>query len=169
MQRVYIGICIVLCLMVIGPAQAQLLFSLNPAGLTGAPGGSITFNATLTNSGNDTVWLNGDSSGMSASGFAIDDTPYLNNFPLFLISGDAATADLFTVNIDPSVAPGNYFGSFSIVGGADAFAQDTLSTQNFEVTVASASVPEPDNVSLLLGFGLCSSVVGIRRRKRSPA
>jgi hypothetical protein len=170
MRGVRIGIGIILCLLALCPAQAQLLFNLNPAGLIGAPGGSVTFNATLTNSGTDTIWLNGDSSGVSASGLTIDDTPYLNNFPLFLIGGDAATANLFTVNIDPSVAPGNYFGSFTIVGGADAFAQDILATQNFEVTLpAVSSVPEPDNFPLIIGLGFgMATIVGLRLCKRLP-
>jgi hypothetical protein len=166
MQTIRTVLIAAVCLLWMSTAQAQLLFNLNPAGLTGAPGGSVTFNATLTNSGIDTIWLNGDTSSVGTPGLTIDDTPYLNNFPLFLIGGDAATADLFTVDIDPSVLVGNYFGSFTIVGGADAFAQDALATQNFEVSVASSSVPEPGMLALLLGFGACSCVVGIRCRKR---
>ena len=133
-------------------ASAQLVFSLNPAGLDGAPGSSVTFNGTLSNVGSDIIWLNGDASGASAPGLTIDDTPYFNNFPLFLEGGDSATADLFTVDIDPGVPAGTYDGFFTIVGGADESAQDTLATQNFQVQIG--STPEPGSIALLAGAGI---------------
>jgi hypothetical protein len=154
---------VVFVLMASQVAQAQLLFSLNPAGVTGAPGSSVTFNATLTNAGSDTIWLNGDNANVPTPGLTIDDTPYLTNFPLFLIGGDAVTADLFTVAIDPSVQPGDYFGSFTILGGADANAQAVLATQSFAVSIASASVPEPGACALLGSFGLTGAAL-LRRR-----
>ncbi len=70
------------------------------------------------------------------------------------------------MNIYSPVLPGNYFGSFAIVSGVDSNTQDVLAIQHFEVSVASASVPEPGNVSLLLGFGHCGCVVKIHYQNR---
>jgi F0F1-type ATP synthase membrane subunit c/vacuolar-type H+-ATPase subunit K len=149
------AVIVVLLLLCSRAAQAQLLFDLNPASQAGNPGTSVTFSATLTNAGLDTVWLNGTSSTGLAPGLTLDPTPFFNDFPFFLISGDAATADIFTVAIDNTVAPGNYFGSFSILGGADPNAEDLLATQNFQVTV----VPETSSLFLLVcGLLACGLV-----------
>jgi hypothetical protein len=150
-----------LCLLGAPRADAQLLFGLNPAGQQGAPGTALTFNATLTNSGAATVWLNGDNSSISSLLLTLDDTPFYTNAPLYLASGDSWTGDIFSVGIDPSTPPGAYFGTFSIVGGADSSAQDILATQNFEVDV----VPEPAFYQLgaLLVFG---GLGALRLRRR---
>src|SRR5579871_2535300 len=113
-------------------AHAQLGFSLNPADQTRTAGMSVVFNGTLTNEGIDTIFLNGTSFNGLAPGLTLDPTPFFNNFPFFLVGGDATTADIFTVTIDNSVPAGSYFGSFSVLGGADPSAQDVLATQNFE-------------------------------------
>jgi hypothetical protein len=142
-------------------SQADLLFTLNPAGLTGNAGGSVTFNATLTNTGTAPLFLNGDDSAIFASGLIIDDTPYFNNFPWELDPTESYTAAIFTVSIDPSVAPGKYTGSFTVVGGPDDGTFDNLASQNFQVTVA--AVPEPFTLALC-GGGL---LLAWRHRRRT--
>ncbi len=146
-------------------AQAQLIFNFNPAGLTGKPGSSVTFNATLTNVGNDTIWLNGDNSSISVPGLSIDDTDYFTNFPFFLQGGDSATADLFTVSIDSNTPDGNYIGSFTIIGGLDDSSQATLASQSFLMNVSS-STPEPGSNAFFAGLGI-SSILAFRRYKKS--
>ena len=163
-MRIKCTFILLLLLMAVGKQQARadLLFSLNPAALSGLPGDTLTFNATLTNTGIDPVYLNGDIAGVSASGLSLDDRSFFNNFPLFLLSGDAVTSDLFTVSIDPSVLSGDYTGTFTIVGGADAFAQDSLAQQNFLVSVT--TVPET-GWTCLLGSAIMFSAGLLNRRK----
>jgi len=123
---------------------------------TAAPGSTITFDATITNlSSTDTVFLNGDGSITSSPLLTVDDTPFLTNFPL---------------SLDPSETSGPFallnvidFNSFSILGGADGSASDTIGTAEFSVTVATASpVPEPGILGLLvvglLGLGALGSL-----------
>lgn len=121
---------------------------------TATPGSTITFDATITNlSSTNTVFLNADSSVTSSLFLTIDDTPFLNNFPLFLgPSESSGPFALFNLLIDPSIPPGTYdFNIFSILGGVDAFASDTLGSAEFSVTVLGPStVPEPESLLLLL-------------------
>ena len=60
MQMRPILIVVVLFLLGACQAQAQLLFSLNPASQTGLPGSIVTYNATVANVGVSPVFLNGD-------------------------------------------------------------------------------------------------------------
>ena len=121
----------------------------------------MTFNGTLTNVGADTLYLNGDSFAGLGPGFTLDDSPFFSNFPFFLIGGDSATADIFTVSLDNTVLPGNYTGSFSILGGTDPSSEDVLATQNFQIEVP--PVPEPGNFALLVGVTL-SGIYALSRR-----
>ena len=148
-------------LLMVPRADAQLLFDLNPADRSGFPGAALTFNATLTNSGADAVFLNGDASSLFSSALTLDDTLFFANAPLSLASGESWTGDIFTVSIDSSASPGPHLGSFSAVGGADGAAQDTLATQYFEVD----AVPEPACLQLgaLLALGGLA-VWRVRRR-----
>ena len=59
-----------------------------------------------------------------------------------------------------------YNGSFSILGGADGDALDTLATQSFSVTVTPfvAAAPEPGSLALTLGGFTGFSLLLARRR-----
>jgi len=140
-------------------ARADILLTLNPATLSGYPGDTLTFNATITNTGPSEVFLNGITDNVSAP-LTLDDSLFFTT-PASLAAGDFWTGNLFTVTIPASAVP--YFtgsGYVTLVGGADSSAQDVLSTQTFEVNV----VPEPASM-VLLGSGL-SGLVGVIRRKR---
>jgi hypothetical protein len=152
------------CIFLMQSADAQLEFSLNPADETGMPGTTVTFNGTLTNVGADIVYLNGDSFSGLGPGFTLDDSDFNNNFPFFLIGGDSATADIFTVTLDDTVLPGDYTGEFSILGGTDPNAEDVLATQNFQIQVP--GVPEPGSIALLVGVSIAASGVLVRRRRK---
>lgn len=84
-------------------ANAGLLFSLNPAGQQGSPGTTLVFNATLTNTGVDEVWLNGDGISLSSPLLSLDDTLFFANTPLSLAGAESWTGDIFTVKIDPGL------------------------------------------------------------------
>ena len=156
-------------LLVPGAARAQLLFSLNPAGLAGMPGQTLTFNGTLTNAGTAPVYLNGMILIGLAPGFTFDSSLFLNNTPPSLAGGASITDDLFTIGCGPTAPGGVSVGSATIIGGVDGNAQSALATQYFLVSLPSAggpAVPEPGPLSLL-GLGLVPVFMLMVRRRRS--
>jgi hypothetical protein len=137
------------------PASADTLSLVlsNPVQI-GIPGSTLTFDATASapNTNNATVFLNGDNFNVTLDGATIDDSDFLS-FPFTLDPGDSYTGPLFTVALPPTITPGTYnTGFFSILGGSDSSAQDTIATANFEIGSPSA-VPEP-GTWLLLATGV---------------
>jgi hypothetical protein len=131
----------------------------------GQTGGVATYDATVSapNTNGATVFLNGDSFNVSAP-LTLDDTDFFVNFPLSLAPGASFTGDLFTVSVPAGTAPGNYVGSFTILGGADGGAGDNLGTVNFSSVVT----PEPSSL-ILLGSGFAGVFATIRRKRSSRA
>lgn len=142
--------------------------SLTQTSQKAAPGSTVTFAAAITNlSSTDTIYLNGDSSTTSSLLLTADDTPFLTNFPLSLDPGQVSGPfALFNVFIDPGTPDGTYdLNSFSILGGLNGSAFDTLGAVAFSVSVASVvSTTEPGTLGLLL-TGLVA--LGFLDRRRS--
>ena len=109
--------------------------------------GTVTFAATVSapfsNSG--AVFLNADSFNVTAP-ITLDDSDFLNNFPLSLSPGTSFSGDLFVLTIPPGTLAGAYLGTFTLLGGADPNALNTLGTVSFSV----APTPEPSSILLLL-------------------
>ncbi len=129
----------------------SLTFS-SPFQSTG-PGGLVTFNATVTNTSNTVEFLNGDDFSLD-SPLTLDDSSYLNNFPLSLGPLGSFTGTLFTVDAPLSTAPGLYAGVFDITGGTDGSANAVIASADFDVFVT----PEPPSY-LLLGSGLSIGLI----------
>lgn len=149
-------------LMLTLPASADTLdLSLaTPVGY-GVPGKSVSFYATvdapITNSG--TIYLNGDSFNVAGNLF-LDDSGFLNNFPLQLNPGQSFTGLLFEVAFPMQTPVGIFYdGDFEILGGSNDGAFDTLATADFKVS----PTPEPSTI-LLLGSGLLILAGAVRRR-----
>jgi hypothetical protein len=138
----------------------SLTFS-SPFQTTG-PGGLVTFNATVTNTTNAVVFLNGDDFSLDAP-LTLDDSSFLNNFPLSLGALGSFTGTLFTVDAPLGTAPGLYAGVFDITGGADDLATGVVASANFDVFVT----PEPSSFLLLgSGFGIGLIALGGPFRRR---
>jgi hypothetical protein len=148
-----IALLAVLALAMPASADTLNLVLSNPV-QTAIPGATLTFgaNASAPFSNTGTIFLNGDNFNLTLNGAVIDDAGFFNNFPSSLDPGVGVAGTLFTVALPTTIAPGTYFGFFSILGGSDPNAQDTIATVNFEIDAPSA-VPEP-GTWLLFATGL---------------
>jgi hypothetical protein len=111
-------------------------------------GGSLTYGATVSASASNSgaVFLNGDSFNVTAP-VTLDDSDFFNKFPLFLAPGTSFTGDLFVLTMPPNPPSGTYLGTFTLLGGVDANASDTLGAVNFSLTTP---IPEPSSIGLLI-------------------
>jgi hypothetical protein len=155
----------ILCLAFIAsaPASADIInFSLVNPPQSAIPGSLLSFSATvsapLTNGA--AVFLNADSNNID-NPLTLDDSGFVNNFPLSLVPGQSFTGVLFTVTVPAFAAPNTYDGFFEIDGGADGNAGNSLGSVNFQIQV----VPEPATAGLLLG-GLAGIAAMVFRRPR---
>lgn len=114
----------------------------------GPPGSTLTFTGSLVNTTGIKQYLNdAQISGLTPS-FIGDVTPFFNNAPLFLTANQSTSnIDLYTIQL-PAVAPGAYFGVFSIFGGPGSNDQTLFGSSTFEVDVQ--TVPEPGTLALLM-------------------
>jgi hypothetical protein len=126
-------------------------------------GGTLSFVATITNLGSETVYLNGDTLAVT-SPLGYDDSPFFFNFPPSLSSGDSTTAELFTITVPGGTPYDLYTGSFVMLGGGDGSSQLQLGSVDFNVNVSDVNpVPEP-GAFLLMGTGLLGFAGVVRQR-----
>jgi hypothetical protein len=139
---------------------------------SGTAGSTVSFDATVSASGknSETIFMNGDGFNVPST-LVMDDSAFFNNFfPLSLDPGDSFTDTLFSVVLPSDLTAGSYTGSFTILGGSDMFAQDTLGTVDWTVDVAptASTVPEPGSLMLLVS-GLPGVAVLVQRRWRGSS
>src|SRR4051794_9752285 len=94
-----------------------LTFNFTSSLLTGSPGKTVTFSATLTNTLGTSLFLNSDIVNITAP-LTADDTKFFLNFPLFLTAGQSVTAPILDVTVPGGTPPGLYPGSFIVLGGS---------------------------------------------------
>jgi len=144
-----------------------ITFSPTSSLLNAQPGGTVTFFATVTETGGSTTFLNGDTFGIALP-LVGDDTPFLVNFPLSLSPLQSVTASFLSVTVPLATSPGLYSGSFAILGGSSPTGLGPLATQPITVNVlAPAAVPEPGEGILLLLSTSATLVWRTRRGRRS--
>jgi len=149
--------------------HASVLVTFTPDTLIGNPGDVLHLSGSLTNNDSvNTVFLNND--GITFP-FAVDDTSFFTNAPVFLAGSQSFGPFVFLdIVISPAQATGTYNGVFTLRGGATLDSNDILGQANFHVTVNSprTGVPEPGS-ALLVGLGLASACFGRRRRLSADA
>jgi type 1 fimbria pilin len=163
----------ILSLMIVGfllagtAAKADLVsFTISSPFQSTGSGGTVTFDATVTNNTNQVIYLNGDTWTLDAllNPSDLSDADYNIYFPLFLTPGESVTNPLFTVTVPPGTLSGIYAGSFEITGGSAGSDQSDLGSADFNVAVTGTVVPEPPTVVLLLS-GLAGLGRTLRRRR----
>jgi hypothetical protein len=162
-------------------ARADLLFDLSPLNLTLSAGASYTrtYSATLTNTFDFPLYLNGDFFSLDPP-LSLDDSAFQNTFvtptdmdgnpldpPTLDANGGTLTVPIFTVSIPDTAPAGQYGGGFLIQGGASFDAFDTLASAEFTINLVTPSgVPEPG--ALALGSGLAACGLSLLRTRRRP-
>jgi len=135
---------------------------------TVSPGGTVAFDATVTNTTEAVIFLNGDSSTLDASLEPSDlsDADYAN-FPPSLDPGESFSDPLFTVTVPLGTPGGIYAGSFEITGGGTNSASFNVGSADFniDVTGTASVVPEPSSLMLLIS-GMAGLAGTLRRRLR---
>ena len=133
---------------------------------TVSPGGTVAFDATVTNNTDAVIFLNGDSSTLDAllDPSDLSDADYAN-FPLSLDPGESFTDPLFSVTVPIGTPAGIYAGSFEITGGGTDSASFNLGSADFniDVTGTTAVIPEPSGLLLLIS-GMTGLAGTLRRR-----
>jgi hypothetical protein len=155
-----------LVISVVPASSATLDFFLTPSLQAGAGGGSVVFQGTLANFTTSDLFLNDfDISFTPPAGtyLADDHNFFFFNVPGVLEAGETYTGPIFRLLIAPATPPGAYFGSATILGGADEFTFDPIASQSFEVSL----VPEPATMAttglMLAGLGI--ALAGYRSRR----
>ncbi|MGA8674164.1 MAG: PEP-CTERM sorting domain-containing protein [Candidatus Acidiferrales bacterium] len=135
----------------------------------------VVFDGTITNpSATDTVWINADSTSTDSLLVSVDDLGLIN-VPFFLDPGQSSglIADIFEVDLDPTLTPGTYTGVYTLQGGADGGTGTDLfdlADTSFSVTVTPETVPSPEpSALLLLAAGLAALCALRARNLRQPA
>ena len=132
--------------------------------LSGIVGNTLSFSGTIVApiSNTGAVFLNADSLNLSGN-FTLDDSAFFTNTPLSMNPGETFTGVLFTVTINPGVAPGIYNGFFTILGGSSPIDLGQISNAAaFQVVV----VPEPTTM-MLLGTGVAGLMFRMRKRQKN--
>lgn len=152
-------VVVVLLLTIGAPLSAGVIFTLDAPVFVGTPGTTFDITGSLTNSGSDPSFLNTAYGTLSSVDLDFDYANFFVLVPRVLSSGDLySSSPIFSVVAGTQAQPGDYYGSFTIIGGVDENAFDELATQNFQVTITEVSgVPEPPTV-LLLGLSMAVTV-----------
>ena len=143
-------------------SASPILISLDNPNQTSAPGFTLSFTGTLTNTTAATLFINSDSFNLN-SALTGDDSPFLNNAPVSLDPPNPSLDfQMFTVTLPAGTAPGQYLGDLTVLGGATADDQTVLGDVAFSVIV-----PTPEPSAMWLTPAALAFFLMRRRRART--
>lgn len=165
-----------LCILILaaGTVAAKadsLTITLDQANPTASAGDTLQFFGTITNDTDATIFLNNDD--LNIGGLSLTTTDqFFNTVPISLapegqVGDSSGDIELFDVSVSNPLldAAGVYSGTYTLFGGADGNAQDSLGATSFSVTTL-AQTPEPSSLYLLLS-GMLAMAVLVWRNVRS--
>jgi hypothetical protein len=136
----------VMLALVVLPAvlRADLSFTLTPAVQSGAASNKVVFTGTLNNTSlTSNLFLNDvqiSFTGAATNYLTADTNTFYANVPGILLPGETYTDIVFAVGIAASIPPGDYFGTVTILGGSNIFAEGALTTLTFQVSSPAISI-----------------------------
>lgn len=130
----------------------------------------VAFDATVSNSSSDTLFLNDAGGSTSDPGVTIDLSQFFANAPISLDpTQSSGQIELFDVDL-PSNASGLYSGMFTIFGGRDSGAATDLADVSFSLDVVGSTVtPEPSTLALYAIGLLFTGLLLIIHKRRGDA
>ena len=165
-----IVLLILTCLPIVSQAQSTPLnFTLFPAIQTAQASDTVSFNALVTNNTSFFMYINDADvfiGGPEPISPILDLTAFFDNFEFAepLAPGQTVIAPIMEASIDPMTTPGDYVGSFTLLGGTHPEDVDPLtSPQTFAITVT--PTPEPSVVSSMV-TGVLVLFASLRRRRK---
>jgi hypothetical protein len=161
---------IALTVLAVAGAHADIVITLDDPNQFSAPGDTLNFSGTITNTdttpGDSPIYLNSDSLNFTLSDATVTDN-FFANVPISLAEGaSSGDIDLFDITLaDPESDPFGT-GTYGLLGGMDGgtgTASDNLAQVNFSVTVT----PEPKIIPLLTILVALMSWLHSRRGSRA--
>jgi hypothetical protein len=132
---------------------------------SGMAGSNLSFFGTVSAPSTNTspVYLLSDSYNVGTP-LSVDDSPFLNNFPLTLSPGQSVSDVLFSVGVPLASGAGTYLGSFTVGGSSNGISEDFFVTDSFQVQVT----PEPSTLAMWATSLLGVAAAARRRRAGEP-
>jgi hypothetical protein len=126
------------------PARADLAFTLTPAAQSVAISNNVVFTGTLNNmcATND-LFLNDIQVtfiGAATNDLAAYTNTFYANVPGILLPGETYSDVVFAVGILAGTPTGDYFGTVTILGGSNIFAETALTSLTFQVSSPAVTI-----------------------------
>ena len=126
---------ILLCVSMQTYTSAELVMDFTPSNMSGTQWDKSTFRGQLKNASDEGIFINGVSFSRPNESMFLDAGIFLEDGPAYLDPNESWIGDFFDIYHEISIAPGDYIGTFFILGGNSVEDANSLTVQNFQVTI----------------------------------